>query len=63
MRVTFTLTTLASTMALIWVKMARDNSIKAGNMLRNLKYSYKSKWVLKKDGSLGLHLETMNEKI
>ena len=41
------LATLALAITLIEVKMARDSNMKAGNMLRNLKGSCKSKWVLK----------------
>ena len=58
-----TLATLALTMTLIWVKMTRDNSIKAGNSLRNPKGSCKSRWVLKYNGILGLHLKTTNETV
>ena len=37
MRMKFTLASLALAMTLIWVKTARDNSIKVGNLLSNLK--------------------------
>ena len=47
MRLKFTTSALASAMALIGVKLAGDNSIKVGNMLRNPKSSYKSKCILK----------------
>ena len=61
--VKYTLTTIGSTTALIQVKTAADDSMKAANMLSNLKCSYKSWWVLKKDGILGLYLKTTNEKV
>ena len=62
-RVKFTLATLASFKALIFVKIARNKCTKMGNMLSNLKGSCKSKWALKKDSTLSLHLEIMNETV
>ena len=47
MRLIFIISDLASAMALIGVKLAGDNSIKVGNMLRNPKSSYKSRCILK----------------
>ena len=47
MRVKFTLAAFSLAMALIWIKMARDYSIKVGNKLSNLNSNCKSKWVLK----------------
>ena len=41
MGVRFTLATLASATTLIGVRMARDNSIKVGNMLSNLRAASK----------------------
>ena len=60
MRMKFTLATLALAMTLIWVIIARDNSNKTGHLLSNLNGSCKSRWVLKKDGILGLCLKTTN---
>ena len=46
-RMKFTLATLASVTTLIWDRMARDNSIKVGNLFSNLKCSCKRRWVLR----------------
>ena len=62
-RVEYTLATLALAMALIWVKTARDNCIKVGNILSNPKNSCKSKWFPKYNGILGHHLKTTNKMV
>ena len=59
----YILATLASETTLIWVKMTRDNSVKVGNSLSGPKGSCKSRWVLKKDVTLGIYLKIMNEMV
>ena len=61
MRVRFTLTALTSTKSLIWVEVSGDNSIEVVKMLSNLQCSSKSRWFIKKDSMLGLHLKVTSE--